>query len=92
MDGQANRLFSTGSLSTLPCLHVRPIDVVVYDEPQGCYVLGLASRLDAFSAYPYRTWLPGNAPSGTTRTPEVRPSQSSRTKERLPQASCTHRR
>ena len=92
MDGQADRLISTGPLSTSPCLHARPINVVVFDEPQGSPVSGLASRLDAFSAYPYRTWLPGNAPSGTTRTPEVRPSQSSRTKERLLQGSCTHRR
>ena len=92
MDGQADRLFSTGPLSTLPCLHARPINVVVFDEPRGSLILRLASRLDAFSAYPYRTWLPGNAPSGTTGTPEVRPSQSSRTKDRLSQGSCTHSR
>jgi len=29
-----------------------------------------ASRLDAFSAYPFPTWLPGDAPSGTAGTPE----------------------
>ena len=53
------RPISTGLLSTLPCLHSRPINLVVY---QGSYSLKgmgelisrLASRLDAFSGYPVR--------------------------------------
>ena len=50
----------------------------------GILVLAMASRLDAFSVYPFRTWLPGRAASATTRTPGVRPSQSSRTREGVP--------
>ncbi len=52
---QAYRTISTGQLSMLPCLHLRPIDVVVYHGPQGYLVLRGASRLDAFSGYPVRT-------------------------------------
>jgi hypothetical protein len=35
----------------------------------GDLILGRASHLDAFSAYPNQTWLPSNAPGGTTGTP-----------------------
>ena len=52
---QANRAISTGQLNMLPCLHLRPIDEVVYLGPQGYLVLRGASRLDAFSGYPVRT-------------------------------------
>lgn len=52
---QAYRAISTGQLSVLPRLHLRPIDVVVYHGPQGYLVLRGASRLDAFSGYPFRT-------------------------------------
>ncbi len=45
------------------------------------------SRLYAFSAYPFRTWLPSGAPGGTTGTPAVRPSRSSRTRDRPTQIS-----
>ena len=55
-------------------------------------ILGLASCLYAFSTYPYRTWLPCAASSETTGTPEVRPSKSSRTKEKIPQVSYAHSR
>ena len=58
----------------------------------GDLILEMASRLDAFSAYPNRTWLPGGAPGGTTRGPEVRPTRSSRTSVRTPQISCAHNR
>ena len=51
-----------------------------------------ASRLDAFSAYPVPTWLPGDAPSGTAGTPEVGPPQSSRTRGDAPQVSYAHGR
>ena len=53
--GQADRLISTGQLRTLLPLHLRPIDVVVFHEPEGNLFLERASRLDAFSAYPFRT-------------------------------------
>ena len=52
---QAYRAISTGQLSTLPHLHLQPIDVVVYHGPQGYLVLRGASRLDAFSGYPVRS-------------------------------------
>ena len=61
------RPISTGQLKTLPSLHLRPINLVV---SQGSYrtgsvgnlILGWAWRLDAFSAYPLRTWLPSLCP------------------------------
>jgi len=73
----------------LPCFHPEPINLVFF---QGSYELGnlilrRASRLDAFSAYPSRTWLPSDAPGGTTGTPAVRPSRSSRTKDSPSQIS-----
>ena len=52
---QAYRAISTGQLNMLPCLHLRPIDVVVFHGPQGYLVLRGASRLDAFSGYPFRS-------------------------------------
>ena len=52
---QAYRAISTGQLSALPRLHLRPIDVVVFHGSQGDLVLRGASRLDAFSGYPVRS-------------------------------------
>src|SRR6056297_1328270 len=52
---QACRAISTGQLSALLRLHLRPIDVVVYHGPRGYLVLRGASRLDAFSGYPVRS-------------------------------------
>ena len=51
-------------------------------------ISGLASRLDAFSAYPTQTRLPGRAPGGTTGLPEVCPARSSRTSAGSPQISA----
>jgi hypothetical protein len=53
------RPISTGRLNTLPCLHLRPINVVVCHGPYPVnpvrnLILKQASRLDAFSAYPFR--------------------------------------
>jgi len=48
---------------------------------QGILILWLASRLDAFSGYPFQTWLPGDALGKTTGTPGVCPSRSSRTRD-----------
>ena len=59
---------------------------------QGGLISGGASRLDALSAYPVRTRLPGRAPGGATGSPLVRPSRSSRTKDSSPQASDARNR
>ena len=59
--GQASRAISTGKLHALLRFHTRPINVVVFDDPsgtsrvQGDLILRGASRLDAFSGYPFRT-------------------------------------
>jgi len=68
-------------------VHPRPIDVMVSHGPRGDLVLRGASRLDAFSGYPVRTWLPGGAAGATTGAPEVRPSRSSRTGDSASQVS-----
>ena len=72
-------------LHTSLCFHAGPIDLVFF---KGSYLLRAghvisrgASRLDAFSAYPVPTWLPSAAPGGTTGTPAVGSSRSSRTKD-----------
>ncbi|GEM_PF-4950390 len=86
---------STAQLNTLLCLHTLPIKQVVYlrsylVKPVGDLILRWASHLDAFSVYPIRTWLPSTAAGATTDTPEVRPSQSSRTRESSSQISIAH--
>jgi hypothetical protein len=54
------RPISTGLLNTLLCLHIQPINQVVYLGPYplevvGHLILRSASRLDAFSGYPVQT-------------------------------------
>jgi hypothetical protein len=54
------RPISTGRLHVLPRFHLRPINPVVYwgpyqVDPVGDLILKRASRLDAFSGYPFRT-------------------------------------
>src|SRR5437588_4712964 len=91
------RPISTGLLQTLPSFQIRPINLVVY---QGSYSLkGMgelisrpASRLDAFSGYPIRTYLISYALGRTTDTPEVRSSRSSRTRDKSSQLSNAHGR
>src|SRR5699024_12638167 len=56
----------------------------------GSLILRVASCLDAFSTYPCHTYLPSDAPGGTTGTPAVCPSRSSRTKDRSSQTSYAH--
>src|SRR3982751_6391442 len=97
--GWSSRLaVGTGPLRRSPTVHFQPIDLVVFQEPSadcgppGNLVLKRASRLDAFSAYPVPTWLPGGAPSGTAGTPAVGPPQSSRTRGDPSQVSYTHGR
>ena len=52
---QADRIISTGKLHGSPRFHTRPINVVVYHDPQRSLVLRLVSRLDAFSGYLFHT-------------------------------------
>ena len=54
----------------------------------GDLILRGASRLDAFSVYPVRTWLLCRAVGTTTDPPAVRPPRSSRTKGSSSQISC----
>jgi hypothetical protein len=61
--GPSPRPISTGWLSALLRVHLRPIKQVVFLRPYPVnpvrgLVLEGASRLDAFSAYPGPTWLP----------------------------------
>ena len=55
------RPISTAPLSTSLRLHSRPINLVVFEgpylSPMGGLILEGASRLDAFSVYPFQTWL-----------------------------------
>ena len=88
------RPISIRQLHALRHFHPGPICLVVY---KGSYILGNlilrgASRLDAFSAYPVRTWLPSYASGETTGTPAVHPSRSSRTKDSSSQISCARDR
>jgi len=54
----------------------------------GDLILRRASHLDAFSGYPCQTWLPSDAPGGTTGSPAVCPSRSSRTGDSSSQVTC----
>src|SRR5580692_10568158 len=97
--GQAERPISTGQLHALLRFHLPPIKVVVFDWPSyppagglGNLILRRASRLDAFSDYLFRTSLPSYATGVTTRSQEVRPSRSSRTRDSSSQVSCAHTR
>ncbi len=97
--GQAERPISTGKLHPLPDFHIPPIKEVVCLRPSypaeaelGDLILERASRLDAFSGYPFRTSLPSDAAGATARSQEVRPSRSSRTRDSSPQVSCAHTR
>jgi hypothetical protein len=89
------RPISTGQLHTSPCFHFRPINLVVCEgpypvDPVGDLISRRASHLDAFSAYPCRTWLTSRAAGATTGTPEVRPPRSSRTRGSSSQISYAH--
>ena len=89
------RPISTGRLNTLPCVHLRPINLVVYQgpypvNPVGDLISRQASRLDAFSAYPFRRSPTSHALGRTTGTRELRPSRSSRTRDSSPQISYAY--
>ena len=93
---KAVRPISIARLHPLRGFHLRPIDVVVFHgssrglKPTGELFSGGASRLDAFSVYPVRTWLLHVAPGGTMDTPAVRPTRSSRTRVSFLQLSNAH--
>ena len=88
------RPISNSQLHVLPHFHLCPIYLVVFKGSyylrMGYLILRGASRLDAFSVYPFPTWLPGREPGGSTGTPEVSPSRSSRTKDSSSQISYAH--
>jgi hypothetical protein len=57
---QVSRPVSTGQLHALRRFHFRPINPVVYwgpyqVDPERRFILRRASRLDAFSGYPFQT-------------------------------------
>ena len=56
----------------------------------GYLILRGASRLDAFSVYPFRAWLLGRRLGSLTDAPAARPSRSSRTKDSSSQISYAH--
>ena len=85
------RPISISQLHALPHFHLWPIYLVVF---KGSYYLRMrylilrgASRLDAFSVYPVRAWLPCHGVGTPTGTPAARPSRSSRTKDSSSQIS-----
>ena len=88
------RPISNSQLHVLLRFHLCPIYLVVfkgvYFIRMGYLILRGASRLDAFSVYPFRTWLPGHGFGKPTGPPAVRPSRSSRTKDSSSQISYAH--
>ena len=88
------RPISDSQLHALLHFHLCPIYLVVFKGSYrfcgGYLILRGASRLDAFSVYPFPTWLPGRAIGMTTGAPEVSPTRSSRTKVSSSQISCAH--
>ena len=87
------RPISNSQLHTLLYFHLCPINLIVskgtyFLEGMGDLILRGASRLDAFSVYPFRAWLPGCALGSAAGTPAARPARSSRTKARSSQTSC----
>ena len=91
------RTICTGQLKTLLPLHTRPIYLTFYEvsyqiHSVGDLILRLASRVDAFSAYPSRTWVSSRVSGDTTGTRAVRPARCSRTRDRSSQISCARDR
>ena len=85
------RPISGSPLHALLHFHSCPIYLVVSQGPYpfgGYLILGRASRLDAFSAYPSRAWLPCRGGGPPTGAPAARPARSSRTGAGPPQISC----
>ena len=88
------RPISNSQLHALLHFHLCPIYLVVFKGSyffrMGYLILRGASRLDAFSVYPFRTWLPGRRLGSLTDAPAARPSRSSRTKDSSSQISYAH--
>src|SRR5699024_6409637 len=89
------RTISNSQLHALPHFHLCPIYLVVfkgsyYLDVMGYLILRGASRLDAFSVYPFPAWLLCYALGKTTDTPAASPSRSSRTKDSSSQISYAH--
>ena len=88
------RPISNSQLHALLHFHLCPIYLVVF-KGSYCFrirylILRGASRLDAFSVYPFPTWLLCHAFGKTTDTPAVGPARSSRTKASSSQISYAH--
>ena len=85
------RPISNSQLHVLLRFHLCPIYLVVfkgvYFFRMGYLILRGASRLDAFSVYPFRAWLLGRRLGSLTDAPAARPSRSSRTKDSSSQIS-----
>ena len=62
----------------------------VYFFRMGYLILRGASRLDAFSVYPFRAWLLGRRLGSLTDAPAARPSRASRTQDSSSQISYAH--
>ena len=88
------RSISIGQLNTLPCLHLQPINLVIFKGSyfikngksylEGGFTLRCLQRLSVpYIATRLCSW-------SATGTPEVRPSRSSRTKDSSSQISCAH--
>ena len=89
------RPISSSQLHALLHFHLCPINLIVFKGTyflvgMGDLILRGASRLDAFSVYPFRAWLPGYALGSPTGAPAARPARSSRTKASSLQISCAH--
>ena len=88
------RPISSSQLHTLLHFHLCPIYLVVfkgsYSFRMGHLISRGASRLDAFSVYPFPAWLLCYALGKTTDTPAASPSRSSRTKDSSSQISYAH--
>ena len=88
------RPISSSQLHALRHFHPCPIYLVVfkgvYFFRMGYLILRGASRLDAFSVYPFRAWLLGRRLGSLTDAPAARPSRSSRTKDSSSQISYAH--
>ena len=86
------RPISSGQLNTLLHLHSQSIKhvclhVALLDYSMRYLILWRVSHLDAFSVYPFQTWLLSYATGVATDAPSVCPSWSSRTKDSSTQIS-----
>ena len=90
------RSISNSRLNALQHLQLYPINLLTlegsYFLRMGNLILRLASRLDAFSAYPFHGQLLSHASGETTDIPLPCSSRSSRTKDKSVQISYAHDR